>query len=194
MDIELIRHAETTLSPWKNGMGVGRNIAAWPRQTEGEFDWLIATAEMSGTVPFSSYPGVDRSLFVTAGSLLLKSTSRVTVLSKESEGLLFPGEEEIVGTALDDQTMQDFNLLAKRGAVHHKLERWEAPPQGLEIVASDCLIIHIQEGQAEVLCHSSESLLLHVGDTVIIRELDGQTVRVKSTDQAICIVGDIRYL
>lgn len=193
MEITLIRHAETTPTPWKNGMGVGRNIAVWPRQTEGEFDVLIATAELSGTVPFSSYPGVDRSLFVTAGSLLLKSANRETVLSRESEPLVFAGEEEIIGTAIGGETMQDFNLLSKRGVVHHTLARWEVPALGREITASDSLLIHIQEGEAEVVCEAFQALL-HTGDTVIMSKLNGQTCGIKSIGHAICIVGDIRYL
>lgn len=193
VEIKLIRHAETIPTPWKNGMGVGRNIAVWPGHAEGEFDVLIATAEMSGTVPFSSYPGVNRSLFVTAGSLLLKSVSRETVLSDESEVLVFPGEEEIIGTALDGGMMQDFNLLSKRGVVHHTVARCEVTALGREITASDILLIHIQRGDAELVCGAFEALL-HIGDTVIISELDGQTCRIKSVGHAICIVGDITYL
>jgi environmental stress-induced protein Ves len=193
VEIKLIRHAETIPTPWKNGMGVGRNIAVWPGQSQGEFDVLIATAEMSGTVPFSSYPGVDRSLFVTAGRLALKSVCRETVLSNESEPLVFPGEEEIIGTALGGGLMQDFNLLSKRGAVHHTLSRCEVTARGREFTARDILLIHIQRGDAELVCEAFEALL-HVGDTVIMSELNGQTCRVKSVDHAICIVGDITYL
>lgn len=193
MEIKLIRYAETIVSPWKNGMGIGRTIALWPGQAEGEFDLLVATAEMSGTVPFSSYPGVDRSLFVTAGGLLLRSACRETVLSKESAPLVFPGEEEIIGTAIGDETMQDFNLLSKRGVVHHTLARWEISTSGREIVATDSLLIHVQEGQAEVVCEAFDAQL-HVGDTVILSELGGQTCHVKSAGHAVCIVGDIGYL
>lgn len=193
MDVKLIRHAATTPTRWKNGMGVGRTIAVWPGKTGHEFDLLIATAEMSGTAPFSRYPGVDRSLFVTAGSLLLKSPYRNTELSKESEPLVFAGEEEIIGTALGGETMQDFNLLSKRGVIHHTLMRWEVPPSGREITISDSLLIHIQDGQAEVACEAFEALL-DVGDTVIIRQVDGRTCHIRSTGHAICIVGDIRSL
>ena len=193
MDVKLVRHAETTPTRWKNGMGVGRTIAVWPGQTGHEFDLLIATAEMSGTAPFSRYRGVDRSLFVTAGSLLLKSPYRNTELSKESEPLVFAGEEEIIGTALGGETMQDFNLLSKRGVIHHTLMRWEVPASGREVTASDSLLIHIQDGQAEVTCEAFEALL-HVGDTVIMSKVDGRACRVKSIGHAICIVGNISYL
>lgn len=193
MDIKLIRHAETTPTPWKNGMGIGRNIAVWPSKVEDDFDVLIATAEMSGTVPFSSYPGVDRSLFVTAGSLLLTSENRETVLSKESAPLVFAGEEEIIGTAIGGETMQDFNLLSKRGVIHHTLARWEVSATSTEITVPDNLLIHIQEGQAEVVCEAFEALL-HAGDTVIMSKLDGQSCSIKSVGHAICIFGEIRYL
>jgi len=165
----------------------------WPGKAEDDFDVLIATAEMSGTVPFSSYPGVDRSLFVTAGSLLLKSENRETVLSKESAPLVFAGEEEIIGTAIGGETMQDFNLLSKRGVIHHTLARWEVSATSREITVPDNLLIHIQEGQVEVECKTFKALL-HAGDTVIMSKLDGQSCRIKSADQAICIVGDIRYV
>nr|WP_314093203.1 HutD family protein [uncultured Shinella sp.] len=193
MEITLIRHAETTPTPWKNGMGVGRNIAMWSRQAADDFDVLIATAEMSGTVPFSSYPGMDRSLLVTAGSLLLKSKNRETVLSSDSEPLVFAGEEEITGTAIGDEKMYDFNVLSRRGLAHHTLARWEVSALGRDVTASGSLLIHIQEGQAKVASQEFE-MLLHTGDTVIISQLDGQTCRITSTDNAICIVGDIGYL
>lgn len=193
MEITLIRHAETTPTPWKNGMGVGRNIAMWSGRAAGDFDVLIATAEMSGTVPFSSYPGMDRSLLVTAGRLLLKSKNRETVLSSDSEPLVFAGEEEIIGTAIGDEKMYDFNVLSRRGVVHHTLARWEVPALGRDVTASGSLLIHIQEGQAKVASEAFETLL-RAGDTVIMNQFNGQTCRITSTDNAICVVGEIAYL
>jgi hypothetical protein len=53
------------------------------------------------------------------------------------------------------------------------------------MTAKDILLMHIQRGDAELVCGAFEALL-HIGDTVIVSELDGQTCRVKSVGHAIC--------
>lgn len=194
MQVKIIRHAETTPIVWKNGMGVGRHIAAWPEANDSDdFDWQISTAEMTGTLPFSLYPGVDRSLCVTAGRLVVKSDSRLVDLSKESEPLAFPGEEEIVGTASDGVKMQDFNLLSRRGAVSHALDRWEVSLRGRNVTARDTLVVHVQEGTAAIT-YDGGGEQLGAGDTVVIYDMDNRTCRVDSDNQAICIVADIQHL
>ncbi|MER5359159.1 HutD family protein [Streptomyces sp. NPDC002785] len=68
MTVRVLRATDRTATPWKNGGGVTREIAASP---EGgaldDFDWRVSLADVSRDGPFSSFPGVDRTLTVVEG-------------------------------------------------------------------------------------------------------------------------------
>lgn len=193
MEAQVIRYSDTTPTRWKNGMGVGRFIAAWPPgRAADDSDWQIASAEMSGTLPFSLYPGIDRALCVTGGKLLIESLAREIILSKESEPLSFPGEEEIVGSALGDETMHDFNLLSRRGVVAQSVSRSHISASGTDYAAQGTLILYVQEGVLHASCGATE-IDLGAGDTLILHDIAGNCF-VRSEAGATCIFGEVRYL
>ncbi|PVE06870.1 HutD family protein [Streptomyces scopuliridis] len=55
--------------PWKNGGGVTREIASWPEGAgTADFDWRISLADVAADGPFSTFPGVDRTLTMVEGA------------------------------------------------------------------------------------------------------------------------------
>jgi environmental stress-induced protein Ves len=58
--------------PWKNGGGQTRELVCQPAGASlQDFDWRISVATIAASGPFSSYPGVDRSITLLAGDGVL---------------------------------------------------------------------------------------------------------------------------
>ena len=118
--------AERVASPWKNGGGVTREIAAWPEGAGMEaFDWRISTAEVRGPGAFSVFHAVDRSLTVLSGALSLSfAGGRVAFLDPTSEPYGFPGEVPCHGAPLGGP-VTDLNVMWRRGRYSATVERVE---------------------------------------------------------------------
>ena len=66
MTWQVVRLEDTVATPWRNGGGVTRELAAWPSSTD--WTWRISVAEIGQSGPFSTFDGVDRWFAVLAGS------------------------------------------------------------------------------------------------------------------------------
>ena len=67
--MRLVRRADLTPRPWKNGGGVTREIAAHPPEAGLDgFDWRLSMADVASDGPFSAFPGIDRTLTVIEGA------------------------------------------------------------------------------------------------------------------------------
>ena len=69
---QILRAADRVATRWKNGLGVTREIAAYPPGSDlDSFGWRVSMASVDTGGPFSSFPGVDRQLAVLEGRLAL---------------------------------------------------------------------------------------------------------------------------
>ncbi len=69
MTVRILRAADRTPVPWKNGGGIVREIATGPEGADSDaFDWRVSLADVTADGPFSAYPGVDRILTVVEGA------------------------------------------------------------------------------------------------------------------------------
>ncbi|MEU5370876.1 HutD family protein [Streptomyces sp. NPDC005951] len=69
MTVRILRAAELTPAPWKNGGGLTREIATGPEGAGADaFDWRVSLADVTADGPFSAFPGVDRVLTVVEGA------------------------------------------------------------------------------------------------------------------------------
>ena len=68
----LIRGVDLVASPWKNGGGVTREVAAWPEGAGLDtFVWRVSVADVAQAGPFSRFDGVDRTLVLLCGAGML---------------------------------------------------------------------------------------------------------------------------
>ena len=76
-----IPHECLRAAPWKNGGGSTTEIAIAPLGAGfDDFDWRISLATITASGPFSSFPGIDRSLMLVDGDsvqLTLDGTRKV---------------------------------------------------------------------------------------------------------------------
>jgi len=84
--VSLIRGADLVASPWKNGGGVTREVAAFPEGAALDaFVWRVSVADVAQAGPFSRFAGIDRTLAVDVmagsaiGSPMLKARAPLII-------------------------------------------------------------------------------------------------------------------
>ncbi|MBS0377570.1 MAG: HutD family protein [Proteobacteria bacterium] len=125
---EVLRAAARVAVPWKNGGGLTREVCAAPAAAGFDaFDWRISTAEVRSPGPFSSFPGIDRTLCVLEGVLHLEVAGRGEHrLNRNSPPYGFPGEIAVHGVPVGGAVI-DLNVMVRRGRSGAQVERRLGP-------------------------------------------------------------------
>ena len=80
----LIRYRELEPVPWKNGLGLTREIALVASATNATgFRFRLSRAVIDAQAPFSKYPGVRRWLVLARGGAIELRFDEAIVLAKE---------------------------------------------------------------------------------------------------------------
>jgi environmental stress-induced protein Ves len=123
----LRRAASHRAMHWKNGGGMTYEIASFPvtGTTLEHFAWRISMAEVASDGPFSTFPGIDRSLAVITGAglqLAIDGQPEIAVTSA-TEPVAFAAD---VATAsrLIAGAVTDCNVMTRRGLWRHRLQRF----------------------------------------------------------------------
>lgn len=144
----ILRANELQPRPWRNGLGVTRELALYPPGADADdFLWRCSIAEVVGPAPFSLFPGIDRIIVLLdgAGFRMTLDGARVHALTTPCAPFAFPGEAQ-VAVALAGGPTRDFNLMLRRGHAAGEVEVWHdaaartAPP--------DLVLLHLVRGQA----------------------------------------------
>ncbi|MEU1126263.1 HutD family protein [Streptomyces sp. NPDC005899] len=116
MTPRVLRAADREATFWRNGGGVTREIAA-SGAAGGAFDWRVSLADVTADGPFSSFPGIDRTLTVVEGEgmdLLVDGEHHIV-----DEPLWphdFPGDRETYGHLLHGPVV-NLNVMYRRDRV-----------------------------------------------------------------------------
>ncbi len=100
--------------PWRNGGGETLQIAAGPAGADlATFAWRVSVAIVARSGPFSSFPGVVRTLALIdgAGVRLAGATSR-RVLTARDPAVTFDGSE-VVDCELVEGVVRIFNVMVR---------------------------------------------------------------------------------
>lgn len=123
----ILRAADRKSMPWKNGGGTTTEIAVHPEGAGLDaFDWRVSMALVESDGPFSSFPGIDRTLAVLEGNGIgLAIGDREPVLLGVGwEPLAFPADEPTHGT-LRGGPILDLNVMVRRGVFRAEMQRIE---------------------------------------------------------------------
>jgi environmental stress-induced protein Ves len=123
MSGRILRAAEATLQPWKNGLGLTRELALHPPGSNADdFQWRCSVAEVVGDAPFSRFDGIDRQIVLLegAGFVMTLDHEQTRALRQPLQPFAFAGEAQ-VSVALIDGPTRDFNLMLRRGRVRGTL-------------------------------------------------------------------------
>ena len=109
--------------PWKNGGGTTTEIFIHPEGSGwDDFEWRVGIADIRQSGPFSSFPGIDRSIMLLecpAGSGMRLSIDGAHVDMPLRQFVDFRGESATLGT-LAGQPVRDFNVMSRRSWIRHE--------------------------------------------------------------------------
>jgi environmental stress-induced protein Ves len=150
--MRVLRAADRIATPWKNGGGVTREVAAFPPGADLDaFEWRISLAEIEADGPFSTFPGIDRVLTVISGAgLMMTVDDRMLALDAASPPLAFAGEAQVTAR-LTDGPISDLNAMVRRGV-------WRARTRRLTVA-----------GASDVAARARATLVLALDPLRIVR-------------------------
>lgn len=147
MTIQLLRAGDRQATPWKNGGGVTREIAAFPPGADLDtFDWRVSMASVIAGGPFSIFPGVERVLSVLEGELILIFEGGPTLkLTAETDPAAFAGDIAVVAQT-PSGAVTDLNVMARRGRVRARVRKLHAAPSIALTAGQATLILSLSPG------------------------------------------------
>lgn len=123
--MKLLRASEHKAMPWKNGLGVTHEVALEPSTVDGaQFLWRVSLATITGSGPFSVFPGIDRSIVALKGNTVRLVIDGHEGAELEALGTPFPFPGEAVVEAINEGgETTDLNIMTLRNHTTHLMER-----------------------------------------------------------------------
>jgi environmental stress-induced protein Ves len=191
VSVRILRAADRAAMPWKNGGGITHEIAVGPPKADlSHFDWRVSMATIERGGPFSTFPGVDRSLSVLEGALVLTiEGERLVQLDAASAPLAFPGDvSAIAGTP--ERPVRDLNVMTRRGAVDTEVTRLRRLDHHAAMAADTTLVISRAPDLGLRVARSVYEL--GMDDAALITDLGGAPIDISQIAEAFII--DFRRL
>jgi len=159
--MQIFRSTDYRRMPWKNGGGETREVVASPAgATLDSLDWRVSLATVAMDGPFSVFKGVQRTLCVIRGAgIQLQAGDRAPVeLYTTSDPHTFDGEAA-TSARLIDGTIEDLNVMSRRGRFRHDVRRLAIDDTLLLEINAHTLIIYCQRGELRCIAvNESEDL------------------------------------
>ena len=162
MSWRTIHLADVPATPWRNGGGMTRELAAWP--AEGAWRWRMSVAEVTASGPFSRFEDITRWFAVLKGAGVA-----LTVRTPSDSDELLVCEHHL--------TLAEPVLCFDGGATTH-CQLLDGPTQDFNLmVADDCLparMVRVQ-GDLNVLASATKTIAVYAVDS-------GASVRFNAED------------
>ena len=167
MSIRIQRFDKHLKMPWKNGLGITREVISRPASDgSGGFDWRISLATVGTSGPFSVFAEIDRTIVVLQGDGM-----QLTVDGRQESPLLvgsppfaFSGDAEVQADCLGGETL-DLNVMSRRGVFVHRMTKIAVSARQALSVSCDTVAI-VFGGDAVVRINSMRSNM-RLGDVLI---------------------------
>jgi uncharacterized protein len=112
--IVALPHEHHRRMPWRNGGGITYEVASSPTDAGlADFDWRISIAEVEAGGPFSSFPGVDRTIVLIDGEWMALTVDGRRHRFGLREPFSFDGESETMCEVAGPS--RDLNVMTRRG-------------------------------------------------------------------------------
>lgn len=144
--MQLLRSSDYKRMPWKNGGGETIEIAVSPPAADfASMDWRLSMATVASDGPFSSFPGIDRTLSVLSGTLRLAIDGTAVDLMEMSPPHSFSGDAATHGAVLRGP-VTDLNVMTRRAGLTHEVRRLSVMGEKTVTPAPGTLILFCHTG------------------------------------------------
>jgi hypothetical protein len=170
----LLREAEYTTVPWKNGGGLTREILKVPADATA-FDWRLSLATIEQPGPFSTFEDYDRTLVLVrgAGVELDFGAHGRTVLRTPGQLAAFDGGWATSCTLLDGPS-SDLNLIVSKTRAEARIRLVRvATPEIIQTAGWEETLICCVTGGAQIENAAGEIATLAGADVARCTPADG---------------------
>jgi uncharacterized protein len=179
---QLVRTDQVAPSPWRNGGGVTRELAAWP--SADDWSWRISVAQVATGGPFSRFDGVRRWFAVLDGNgVRLKLGGGENILTPASAPFCFDGAQAVDCQLLDGAT-RDLNLMVRSDRMSARMTRIEGVRQW--VARGNGVIAVYAAGAPVTLACDDATLDIPAGSLAWRQVPSGTPVRIEG-EQALCM-------
>lgn len=162
LPMRIIRRSELVATPWKNGGGVTREIAA-VRKGEA-IVWRLSMADVDGNGPFSNFDSLIRVLTVTSGNGMELVAPTETLYADYGQPVRFDGGLKLEAK-LTDGPLRDLNLIFDPLQCDGAVVAVAGPyRQALRAGPDLTFAVHGLTGDVTV----DKTTPLHLGDTAVV--------------------------
>ena len=187
--MRIVRQGDWLHMPWKNGGGTTAEIAVHPPGAGmADFGWRLSAATVEREGPFSLFDGVDRTLIVLGdnGIALNAAAFGSVILTASSAPFSFAADQP-VGSTLSGGPVLDLNIMTRRGAYAHTVQRVAIGGRFPIAPACDIMIVHCL-GPEIMLQVGGRERQLRPRDTAILEPASG-CVALARTASEVLVVG-----
>lgn len=175
MNIRVLNHDDYHLVAWRNRNGISTELYMEPPDGYlGGFDWRITRSIVDAKGQFSYFVGVDRTIAVISGILVLHVENGAPItLTKESAPFEFKGEWTVHNGEPYEELIT-FHALSNRKKCTHKVSAGRIIPNVAQTMRVKCHVIALYHAgglDIDVEC-DGQSVRLAFGKTLIISGLD----------------------
>lgn len=149
--------------PWKNGGGETFEIAVSPAGASLDgMDWRLSMAVVASDGPFSSFPGIDRTLSIVDGAgleLQVGTGVNPQLLTQNTAPFHFPADVPTSARLLGG-TVTDLNVMTRRDRCRHVVYRVHVDGHyAMPTAATEALVFCVRGSvQCQTQHHGQEAL------------------------------------
>ena len=190
--VRLLTPADYRTMPWKNGGGRTTEIAAYPSGAGLDaFLWRVSLADVGCDGPFSSFPGIERTIVLLEGAgMRLHEGVRATELTMPFAPHAFSGDAAIE-CRLIAGPVRDFNAMFRRGRARGSVT--VVPGGGAEFGPAQFWLAYAATGAHECSGVTSAPIRLEAGHALLVTGADASdapslTIRPLGADPVALVV------
>lgn len=157
---------------WKNGLGSTTEIAVHPPRADFEhFVWRASVADVAQDGPFSTFPGIDRTLVLLQGAgMRLTGEGEPLEIRALHEPVAFAGDVGL-HCALNAGAVRDFNLMVRRGIARGEV--FVVRDEAGAIAPARYRLCYAAVGSCECLLPGNVPLMLNENHALLVDAEEG---------------------
>lgn len=179
MAVERLTPDRYRSAPWRNGLGVSREVAR-DEGADGGAHWLVSLTTIMRDCPFSDYRGYDRVLTALAGGVELTVGDAPPAALEKLRPFAFAGDER-VDCRLAGGPAEVINAMVARDWGAQTVTLFRGPASRFAIAAPSA-VLHALD--AATVTIAGEAFALAAGDSLRIEDMMGAETSIAASPEA----------
>jgi hypothetical protein len=169
MSAKLLRHSTYNRKPWNNGGGTTQDVWLRPgTASQGGFDIRLSLASIDTDGPFSSFPGIDRTITQVAGAPFVLDFGDTVEHRMEMLRPLSFDSVQTPSSRLIEGAASAFNVMTRQGKWTHRVSIVHGgDPLDMTVPRNGIAVLHAVFGNWQV----------DAGERVVVDRLDSVVVQ-----------------